>query len=220
VAAEVDSCIERWFWLRYTTAAHGPHLRVRFHGVPAALGGRVLPAVAGTCARMNAARLCGRLAVEPYDQEIERYGGSEAITAAEAVFAADSGLVLRILAATTDPDERLLAAALTAASIARTVAASDLAALAGRSVARALRPRLTTLRPRARAAVAGPIPCAGASAVTGLHDALVAYRDLLPPARRPACASALIHMHAIRLLGDAALEPIARALAADLLAPR
>jgi thiopeptide-type bacteriocin biosynthesis protein len=220
VAAEVDNYVERWFWLRYTTAAHGPHLRVRFHGVPASLGGQVLPAVAVSCARMNAARLCGRLAVEPYDQEIERYGGAEAITAAEAVFAADSRLVLTILAATTDPDERLLAAALTAATIARTVAASDRGALAGRSVTRDVRPRLATLRPRARAAAPGPIPYADTSAVTGLHDALVAYRDLLPPARRTACASVLIHMHAIRLLGDAVLEPIARALAADLLAPR
>jgi thiopeptide-type bacteriocin biosynthesis protein len=220
VADEAAERIDRWFWLRYATPTHGPHLRVRFHGDPEALGGQVLPAVARRCAGMSAARLCGRLTVEPYDQEIERYGGPVAIAAAETVFAADSALVLQILHATTDPDDRLLAAASAAASIARAVADADLAALTGRAVTRASRRRLTALRPQARAAGPAAIRGANAAALTDLYDALAAYRAVLPQARRPACASTLIHMHANRLLADTADEPLARALAADLLAPR
>ena len=38
------------------------------------------------------------------------------------------------------------------------------------------------------------------------------------PARRPSCASSLIHMHTNRILGGTSTEPLVRALAADLLA--
>jgi len=216
VADGLACCVDRWFWLRYTTPAHGPHLRVRFHGAPATLGGRVLPAIARRCTEMITLRLCGRLSVEPYDQEIERYGGPCAITAAERVFAADSALVLQILSATADPDQRLLAAAVAAARIARTVAGGNIAALAGRHVDRAARRRLATLRPPAR--VARKIPHTDDAIAADWNDALAAYRALLPPDLPSACASSLIHMHANRLLGDTALEPLARALAADLLA--
>jgi hypothetical protein len=131
-----------------------------------------------------------------------------------------TAMVLQILHATTDPDDRLLAAASAAAGIARAVADADLATLTGRAVTRESRRRLTALRPQARAAGPAAIRGANAAALTGLYDALAAYRAVLPEARRPACASTLIHMHANRLLGDTADEPLARALAADLLAPR
>jgi len=223
VAADLMDHFDMWFWLRYANATHGPHLRVRFHGHPAALGGSVLPVISAWCRELIKQRLSGGFTVEPYDQEVERYGGPDAISAAEQVFAADSHLVLRILAATCDPGQRLVAAAASAAAIARTVADGDLAAVAGRHLDRAAHRRLAALRPQVRAArsqdpASSPLPCATDPAWSARYDALAAYRTTLKPAQRPACASALLHMHANRLLGNAGTERIARALAADFLA--
>jgi lantibiotic biosynthesis protein len=47
--------------------------------------------------------------------------------------------------------------------------------------------------------------------------ALAAYRAVLPERMRASCASSVIHMHVNRLLGQADLEPLVRALAGDLL---
>jgi class I lanthipeptide synthase len=168
-------------------------------------------------------RLSGGFIVEPYDQEIERYGGPEAIHTAEQVFAADSHLVLKALAATIDPDQRLVIAALSAATIARTVADGDPAALRGHHLDRAARKRVATLRPQVRSTRSqddtnSPFPSLTDPAWTARQDALVSYRNTLKPAHRPSCASALIHMHANRLLGSADTERMARALATDLLA--
>jgi thiopeptide-type bacteriocin biosynthesis protein len=223
IAADLAGHWDRWFWLRYHDAAHGSHVRARFHGDPAALGGQVLPAISAWCAEMIRQRLSGGFTVEPYDQEIERYGGPGSIGAAEQAFAADSQLVLTVLAATTDPDQRLVVAALSAATIASTIADGDLAALPGRHVDRAARARLDILRPQVRSARQAEegwpaFLSPGHPSWLARQDALAGYRDTLESAQRTSCASALIHMHANRLLGDTAAEPLARALAADLLA--
>jgi len=63
----------------------------------------------------------------------------------------------------------------------------------------------------------GVLPAA-VPAWTARQDALAAYRDTLKPKQRSFAASALIHMHANRLLCRAETECAARALAADLLA--
>ncbi|MGH3997574.1 MAG: thiopeptide-type bacteriocin biosynthesis protein [Pseudonocardiaceae bacterium] len=78
-------------------------MRVRFRGDPATLGSRVLPALSAWCQEMIRQRLSGGFTVEPYDQELERYGGPAAIGAAEHVFAADSSLALAILASVSRP---------------------------------------------------------------------------------------------------------------------
>jgi lantibiotic biosynthesis protein len=223
VTADLAGPWDRWFWLRYHDTVHGPHVRARFRGDPAALGGQVLPAISAWCAEMIRQRLSGGFTVEPYDQEIERYGGAGSIGVAEQVFAADSQLVLAVFAATTDPDQRLVMAALSAATIASTVAGGDLAALAGRHVDGAARKRLEILRPQVRSARQ---PDKGwptflprdHPAWLAREEALASYRNTLEPTQSPSCASALIHMHANRLLGGTAAEPLARALAADLLA--
>jgi thiopeptide-type bacteriocin biosynthesis protein len=209
-----------WFWLRYSDHA-GPHLRLRFHGEPGALAGRVLPAMTALTEDLIAARLASGLSAEPYEQETERYGGTPAaMTAAEQVFAADSRLVLDVLAATGDADERIILAALSATAIARALNAGE-AALHGRHVDRAARHRLDGMRARARAAAASSH--AGLAAPpespewAGRDTALAAYHAVLPAERRAQCASSLIHMHANRLLGQNSLEPLVRALAADLL---
>jgi thiopeptide-type bacteriocin biosynthesis protein len=209
-----------WFWLRYSDHA-GPHLRARFHADPAVLAGRVLPAMAALSGQLVEARLASGFSVEPYEQETERYGGTAVtMAAAERVFAADSRLALAVLAATRDTDQRIVIAALSASSIARVTGAGE-AALAGRHVDRAGHRRLAGLRPRTRTAAstshAGLVMTPADPVWAGRDAALAAYRAALPGQRRASCASSVIHMHVNRLLGQADLEPLVRALAADLL---
>ncbi|MGK5544076.1 lantibiotic dehydratase [Streptomyces sp. URMC 127] len=109
----LDESGTRWFYLRY--ADPDPHLRLRFHGEPADLGGRLLPHLGKWAARLAGQGLCGRLALDTYDPELERYGGPSAMAAAEAAFDADSRACLEQLAllraGTLSLDARLLAAA-------------------------------------------------------------------------------------------------------------
>ena len=222
LADDLAGHYDTWFWLRYHTPEHGPHIRARFLGDPATLGSRVLPAFSAWCHEMIRQRLSAGFTVEPYDQEIERYGGPAAIGAAEHVFAADSSLALAILASVSDNDQRLIIAALSAAAIVRPMTDAYQAALDGCHVDRATRRHVLDLRPHVRAArgqvTAGPDLGGIRSVWSARHDALAIYRELLDPARRVGCASSLIHMHLNRLLGDMRSERMVRALAADLLA--
>jgi thiopeptide-type bacteriocin biosynthesis protein len=224
LAAATDRLGMTWFWLRYSDHA-SPHLRVRFHGEPADLGSRALPAMTSLVGDLITSRLASGLSVEPYEQEIERYGGKpEAMTAAERVFAADSRLALATLTATPDTSERIVVAALSATTITQTLADGDRTALAGRHVDRATRRTMEELRPRTRAA-ASTVPATLAHPpISALWEAreqaLTAYRSVLDPADLVRCASSLIHLHVNRLLGDAVPEPLIRALAIDLLYTR
>jgi lantibiotic biosynthesis protein len=119
--------ITRWFWLRYADTTAGPHLRARSDGDPAVPGGQVLPALSAWCQRAIQKQLCSGFIIQPYDQEIELYGGTQAISAAEDVFAADSRLALAILRAVPDLDQRMIAAAHCAATTALAVATTALA---------------------------------------------------------------------------------------------
>jgi thiopeptide-type bacteriocin biosynthesis protein len=94
---ELSTGIDRWFFIRYRDPE--PHLRIRLHGDPHALRTHVLPAVADWVAELRAARLARTLTVDTYDPESERYGGTEALQAAETVFRADSEAVLAQLRA-------------------------------------------------------------------------------------------------------------------------
>ncbi|MEO3862080.1 lantibiotic dehydratase [Acrocarpospora sp. B8E8] len=224
-AAAMPGIVSRWFWLRYADTAMGPHLRARFHGDPAVLGGQVLPALSAWCRQAILEQLCGGFSIEPYDQEIERYGGPGAISAAEDAFAADSRLALAVLRTTADPDQRMIAAAHCAATTALTVAANDPAEAIGRPrLDHAARTRYNQLRPQARAAwttlsKGGQVAHSGPAWCAWL-DSLTAYRDSLEDAHRAPCASSLIHMSANRLMEKLADEAIARAMAADLIARR
>ncbi|MGH3869597.1 MAG: lantibiotic dehydratase [Pseudonocardiaceae bacterium] len=222
LADDLAGHYDTWFWLRYHTPEHGPHIRARFCGDPATLSSRVLPAVSAWCQEVIRQRLSGGFTVEPYDQEIERYGGPTAIGAAEHVFAADSSLALAILASVRDHDHRLIIAALSAAAIAHPMTDAYQAALDGCHVDRATRRHMLDLRPQLRAArcqiTTGPGLGGIRPAWSARHDALAIYRELLDPARRADCTSSLIHMHLNRLLGDMWSERMVRALAADLLA--
>ncbi|WP_283137921.1 thiopeptide-type bacteriocin biosynthesis protein, partial [Rhizohabitans arisaemae] len=150
VAQDAAGLVNQWFWLRYRNERHGPHLRARFHGDPAALTATVLPNLAQRCADLVTGRLASGMHVEPYDQEIERYGGDQAISLAEAVFSADSSLVLTTVAAARDDDTLITIAALSAASIAQAVADSTRAAVDVGGLDRPARRRATRLRPLTR----------------------------------------------------------------------
>lgn len=216
VAHDAAGLWDRWFWLRYDTAERGPHLRVRFHGDPMVLGGQMLPVLRQAFARAMSEGLSGGYAVEPYEQEIERYGGHEAIEAAEAIFHHDSELVAAILASIVDADERLALAAVSVAEITCIVADGDRLALAPFHLKRADRRVQARIRPCCRAlddAAPPHRPLWEARAT-----ALKVYREFVTPPRWIDCASSLIHMHANRMLGDNDQERIARALAADLIA--
>ncbi|MEU6036077.1 lantibiotic dehydratase [Actinomadura sp. NPDC047616] len=86
---------DRWFFMRYRDDE--PHLRVRFHGEPAALNGRLLPVVHRWAAALADGGLIRDVVLDAYRPEIARYGGPELIEAAERVFWADSVSVIEQL---------------------------------------------------------------------------------------------------------------------------
>ncbi|GAA0967550.1 hypothetical protein GCM10009550_71590 [Actinocorallia libanotica] len=201
--------LDLWFWLRYSNPTHGPHLRLRFHGDPRILTGHLLPSISVWCSDLLTRRMAGGLTIEPYDQEIERYGGTNAIEKAELVFAADSHLVLSALNRTSD--DRLVLAAQSAADIVTTLANGDRTALRGARTTRQTRPHYERLRARTR------MEREDGDAWTDRHKTLVAYREALTPESTTACASSLVHMHVNRIASNTD-EPLIRALAIDLLA--
>ena len=84
-----------WFFIRYGDPEW--HLRVRFHGDPEALTGRVLPALhAGVTPLLDDGRLW-KLQLDTYEREVERYGGPFGIGLFERLFQADSDAVMEIL---------------------------------------------------------------------------------------------------------------------------
>src|SRR5262249_34672825 len=85
----------RWFFLRYGDPDW--HVRVRFHGEPAALTGELLPMLHAALARATDAGQVWQVALGTYEREVERYGGDEAIAIAESLFHHDSACVLGII---------------------------------------------------------------------------------------------------------------------------
>ncbi|MEY9969472.1 thiopeptide-type bacteriocin biosynthesis protein [Streptacidiphilus sp. MAP12-16] len=87
--------VDRWFFLRFRDP--DPHLRLRFHGEPGVLAGDLVPELHRWAQELQGVGLIGRLVLDGYDPELERYGGPEAIQAAERVFHADSLAVVNQL---------------------------------------------------------------------------------------------------------------------------
>ncbi|MFF9482809.1 lantibiotic dehydratase [Streptomyces sp. NPDC014733] len=118
---ELPDEVDRWFFLRYTDG-DGPHLRLRFHGPAAALARDLQPRLHEVTTALHAAALTRRAVWDTYDPELERYGGPEAMEAAERVFHADSVAVLEHLRrrhARRERTEPLLVAAAGFADLAR-----------------------------------------------------------------------------------------------------
>ncbi len=197
---------DRWFWLRYHDPRHGEHLRVRCHADPAVVTGTVLPALSAWASGLHRQRLISGFCVEPYDREIERYGGPDAVTAAERFFDADSRLALDVLSTTRDQDARLVITAVRAATIASRIGTGM---VAGGRLDRPSHHRVNALRSQARTAASHQLSDAWESA-------LDAYAAMLPPAKGADVAADLIHMLCNRLVPGS--EDLVRALAADLIA--
>jgi thiopeptide-type bacteriocin biosynthesis protein len=86
---------DTWFFIRYGDPDW--HLRLRFHGDPAMLSGRLLPALhAAAAPQLDDGRLW-KLQLDTYEREVERYGGPLGIVQTERLFQADSEAVLEIL---------------------------------------------------------------------------------------------------------------------------
>ncbi|MEV3859814.1 lantibiotic dehydratase [Streptomyces sp. NPDC050095] len=93
---EVRDVVDRWFFIRYRDGED--HLRLRFHGLAQGLWQGLLPQLHEAAGRWTARGLAGRLVLDTYEPEWERYGGPEAQCAAEEFFCADSGAALTLLA--------------------------------------------------------------------------------------------------------------------------
>ncbi|HVT60596.1 MAG TPA: lantibiotic dehydratase [Thermoanaerobaculia bacterium] len=95
LAETLGSAADGWFFIRYGDPEW--HLRLRFHGDPAALSGRVLPALHAAAAPLLADGRLWRLQLDTYEREVERYGGPAGIAIAERLFQLDSQAVLEVL---------------------------------------------------------------------------------------------------------------------------
>jgi thiopeptide-type bacteriocin biosynthesis protein len=87
--------MEAWFFIRY--ADPDPHLRLRFKVADAAMLQKLLAVITAWLKHIQRLGLLRRFCIDTYDREIERYGGPEAISIAEAVFAAESGVDLQLI---------------------------------------------------------------------------------------------------------------------------
>jgi len=85
----------RWFFIRYMDPE--PHVRVRFHGDPAALRGNVLPALEAALGPLAETGAVRKVMLDTYVRELERYGGDRGIELAEDLFWHDSEAVLGIV---------------------------------------------------------------------------------------------------------------------------
>ncbi len=117
----LPDAVDRWFFLRYRDQDQ-PQLRLRFHGTPKALAGEALPLLNEWAAGLRSAGLAHRMILDTYDPEAERYGGAEALEAAERAFHADSLAVLeqlRLIDAGQLPLDPLILAAANHVDLAR-----------------------------------------------------------------------------------------------------
>ncbi|MFJ9001892.1 lantibiotic dehydratase [Streptomyces sp. NPDC102359] len=88
VLAEAEDDVDRWFFVRYQDPE--PHLRLRFHGEPGALNGRVLPALSRASRVLVENGALRSMSLDTYRPESDRYGGEALQEAAERLFRTDS----------------------------------------------------------------------------------------------------------------------------------
>jgi thiopeptide-type bacteriocin biosynthesis protein len=86
---------DRWFYIRFRDP--DPHIRIRFHGYAETLNGRLLPLLHDWATATCDSGLIRKMSLDTYEPEQERYGGHEALEAAERAFAADSEATVRQL---------------------------------------------------------------------------------------------------------------------------
>jgi thiopeptide-type bacteriocin biosynthesis protein len=93
--ARRSGLVDRWFFLRY--ADPGTHVRVRLRGEPERLLAEFWPSLHGAARPWLEDGRLHRLQLDTYEREVERYGGPDGIGIAEALFEADSDMVLAVL---------------------------------------------------------------------------------------------------------------------------
>jgi len=193
---ELVSGAEDWHFVRY--ADPDPHLRLRFAGKPDTLWTTVLPRLHGWANDLRRNGLLSRLVLDSYDPEVERYGGPDAIAAAERVFHADSLVALAMIDDAPD--------VLTALSV------LDIVRHFGRAeevlgwLADAVPLDLRRATPRGRREdLAAAIDATGRPSLghawTQRGEAIRAYLPTVPPERYGRVALSLAHMHCNRLFG-------------------
>lgn len=85
---ELPEDVDRWFFIRYRSP--DDLLRLRFHGAPDTLAAALLPRLHHWAATLRSDGMVRGVGLGTYDPEWERYGGPQAMAAAERVFHADS----------------------------------------------------------------------------------------------------------------------------------
>ncbi|MEU1779093.1 lantibiotic dehydratase [Streptomyces abikoensis] len=110
---QVAGDVDRWFYIRYQDPED--HIRLRLHGDPGRLHGRVLPELRDLLEELRRKRLVRNYVLDSYTPESHRYGGTEVMPYAEELFSLDSYssiYQLRRRAGRADglPDEVLAAA--------------------------------------------------------------------------------------------------------------
>jgi len=101
--AHRDGQIDSWFFIRYSDPES--HLRVRFRCVDDTRRQRVSSALTQALTPTLHDFRCSRLMMDTYEQELERYGGLQAITLAEQLFHIDSEVVTQLLSMLNQVDE-------------------------------------------------------------------------------------------------------------------
>jgi thiopeptide-type bacteriocin biosynthesis protein len=217
-----------WWFVRYRDP-HGPHLRLRIRVNDEQGYARTAHALGSWVDDLRRYRLAGGLVFDTYYPEIGRYGAGAAITAAEAVFAADSRAVLAQLDLQRTgmvPAQAVIAASLTDTVIAFTGdTTAGLRWLVDRPVERGPVPRdaaawaFRLAGPDSDRARLSELPGGGAvrdawqeraHTLTAYRARLAAAADILPDST----LTALLHMHHNRAAGiDAEGERVCRRLA-------
>ncbi|MCP1308120.1 lantibiotic dehydratase [Paenibacillus tyrfis] len=113
-----NEAVDSWFYMRYKDPA--PHIRLRFHGQPNVLLGKLLPSLhdwANACMKEG---LIQKLSIDTYEREVGRYGGLACISDAERVFFGDSraaAALIRLLRYTSNEWPNYVVAAASAIQI-------------------------------------------------------------------------------------------------------
>ncbi|NKI42863.1 lantibiotic dehydratase [Streptomyces physcomitrii] len=223
--AALPSGVDRWFFIRYIDSE--PHLRLRFHAEPDVLAGQLTPLMLDWVAQVRRAGMAGGFVLDGYEPEEARYGGREAIAAAEDLFHRDSVAVLEQLrlleTEALDASPQVLAAAnyLDLLRRARGDAWTDWCLERprnDRAHAYFREHRAEALRLLDGDGLRAVLRAAGATAALNALDARDEALDAFPAVRLPRVLASVLHMHHNRLIGtqrasEENTEAVTRALA-------
>ncbi|MFB7053248.1 lantibiotic dehydratase [Streptomyces vinaceus] len=218
-----------WFFVRYADTEH--HVRLRFHGDPAALIGPLTEQACEWADGLRADGLCTKFSFDTYEREVERYGGEEGIAAAEALFAVDSPSVADMLRVHVEGRLGTDLVELAVVSIDDLLAGLGLSpedrasfSYGGPSASRQGGSEYRTRQRTLRRALGGPLPVDGevSRLLTARRSALESAATRFAALHRDgslwrspqALYRSFVHMHANRLLGT---DPLREAAALELL---